>query len=121
MKLKIDFKGVKKVKTKFDNANKNINSNIDKYVESGAKKATKRLKLLCPVKTGKLSRSITLKQLNKGKYGISIGVKYWMFVEFGTKKMAAKPFIRIGIDSSKNNVKKTIEEGVISGIRRINL
>lgn len=59
-------------------------------VERSAKQA-------CPVDTGRLRASIThrLEQDSQGLYGlVGTNVKYALPVEFGTGRMAAKPYLR---------------------------
>lgn len=62
-------------------------------------------------------------RVKKGKkyLGASIGVMagdgkggdtyYWRFLEFGTKKMAAKPFLEPALKQSKEKVLTSIKEG----------
>jgi len=68
-------------------------------VESGAKR-------LCPVDTGRLRSSIThaLERDMRGLVGIiGTDVEYAPFVELGTSRMDAKPFLRpaLGAEASR--------------------
>lgn len=57
----------------------------------------RKAKQLCPVKTGRLRSSISHKQGrdSRGPYvDIGTSVKYGPFIEFGTSRMAAQPFLR---------------------------
>lgn len=49
---------------------------------------------LCPVKTGRLRASITHKVLDERTAIIGTNVKYAPYVEMGTRRMAARPFLR---------------------------
>ena len=51
-------------------------------------------------RTGDLIRSIKASYAGQGNYswGVSVGVPYAGFVEYGTRKMEAKPFLRPAID-----------------------
>lgn len=67
-------------------------------------------------------------QLNRrlGRIGKSYALRgdayYWWFVEFGTEKMAAQPFLRPAFESGKarfvSDFAKTFERGVAAAARR---
>lgn len=50
-------------------------------------------KALCPVDTGNLRNSITHMRKDDDEY-IGTNVEYGPYVELGTRKMAARPFLR---------------------------
>ena len=45
---------------------------------------------------------------SRAKYGVGTNVEYAKFVEFGTSKMAAKPFLRPAIDAKAKDVVEEI-------------
>ena len=51
-------------------------------------------KRLCPVDTGRLRNSITHQQLDDYTEVIGTNVKYAPYVELGTHRMAARPYLR---------------------------
>ena len=62
-------------------------------LEICGEKAESYAKALCPVDTGNLRNSIT--HLQKGNYEyIGSNVHYSVFVELGTRKMKARPYLR---------------------------
>lgn len=83
---------------------KNIKSSLKSCayaVERDAKKAT-------PVDTGRLRGSITSDVSNIDEYECEVGtnVEYASYVEYGTYKMAARPFLRPAYNT---NIKKLTE------------
>lgn len=76
-----------------------------------------------PIRSGKLKGSITVSRV-KSKGGIKqveVGpegkdVYYKTFVEFGTVKMKANPFMSRGYESSKGEAERTIEEEIRKGL-----
>jgi hypothetical protein len=48
--------------------------------------------------TGKLYREITVRRLKSGSYRVRFGARYAGFLEFGTARMAARPFVLPAID-----------------------
>lgn len=64
-----------------------------------------------PVRTGNLRRNIaTSVSVRRGQGSATVGPKpkayYGMFVELGTSKMAARPFLRPALDSKKDEVRQ---------------
>jgi HK97 gp10 family phage protein len=54
--------------------------------------------------TGKLYREITVRRLKSGHYRVRFGARYAGYLEFGTSRMAARPFVLPAIDTA---VRKT--------------
>jgi len=71
-------------------------------------------------RSGQLQKSITSRVMKRfelrgrNSKGQKVGVRgrafYWRYLEFGTKKMSAKPFMRPAIESKKQEALKAIEE-----------
>jgi HK97 gp10 family phage protein len=82
-----------------------------------------RAKALAPRETGLLRSSITA--VSRGLYGrvtVSGDAFYWRFVEYGTVKMAAKPFVRPSVEMEQpqflervRNVGRELERDWTSG------
>ena len=75
-----------------------------KALNAGVAPIKKEAKANAPVKDGVLKANIRSKQMRKTKkpsVGIYIGGKayYWYFIEEGTSKMAAAPFLRPAADA----------------------
>ena len=75
-----------------------------------------------PIRTGKLKESITVSRVkNKdGAKHVEVGpdkdVFYSRFVEFGTVKMKANPFMVRGYETSKGNAMEKIEKSLKEGL-----
>lgn len=57
-------------------------------------KAESYAKKLCPVDTGRLRNSITHQQYDENTEVIGTNVEYAPFVELGTTRMGARPYLR---------------------------
>lgn len=57
-------------------------------------KAESYAKKLCPVDTGRLRNSITHQQYDENTEVIGTNVEYAPFVELGTTRMSARPYLR---------------------------
>lgn len=71
-----------------------VQAATDRALEIIGGKAESYAKALCPVKTGNLRNSITHQQENENTEVIGSAVEYAPFVELGTYKMSAKPYLR---------------------------
>jgi HK97 gp10 family phage protein len=75
-----------------------------------------------PIRSGKLKKSITVSRVkNKdGAKRVEVGpdkdVFYSRFVEFGTVKMKANPFMSRGYEVSKENAMEKIEKNLKEGL-----
>lgn len=65
----------------------------------------------CPVRTGALRNSIDYSVENastEGSVKIVAGMPYWKYVEFGTSKMKAQPYLKPSIAEHKEEYIKLI-------------
>ncbi|MEY8414802.1 HK97-gp10 family putative phage morphogenesis protein [Tissierella praeacuta] len=75
-----------------------------------------------PVRTGKLKQSITVSRVKTkdGVKRVEVGPDkdgyYGKFVEFGTVKMKANPFMARGYETSKEEAMSTIEKNLKEGL-----
>lgn len=77
---------------------------VGKEILRRTTKVDRRAKELCPVDTGRLRSSITNRVVrdSQGIAGIvGTNVSYALFVEFGTRYMAAQPFLRPALDAAR--------------------
>lgn len=83
-------------------------------LESGAEKMEARIQAGTPVKTGNLKASIKAGPVTGGgahlKVEIKTEVDYASYVELGTSKMSARPFMRPGFNAAKNPALEVIKQ-----------
>lgn len=58
--------------------------------------------LAAPVDTGRLRQSIGVQKIGQGHYRVGTNVQYAPFVEFGTRRTRAQPFMRPAFEKVKN-------------------
>ena len=80
----------------FDKIMKKVDmeDDLNKAVERIALLIEGEAKKICPVRTGRLRASIHTGKIKDGVYYVGTNVHYAPYVEFGTRKMAAKPYLR---------------------------
>lgn len=54
-----------------------------------------------PVDTGRLRQSIGLQKRGEGHYRVGTNVEYAPYVEYGTRRMAAQPFMRPALERNR--------------------
>lgn len=123
-------------KTKFSNVQlglakmqKALQSGVlDTFALDGAEKMLQIVKQQCPVDTGKLRDSLYITATDKSRRGgrgststlsventycfITTDVHYAWFLEFGTSKMPAHPFMRPAFDTAA----RPIADGITAGV-----
>lgn len=99
-----------------------------KVLSVAAKELRKKIREAAPVDSGDLRRSIYVKKLRdkfaepqaidirSSRGGVNRGKKrkadafYWRFLEYGTKKMAPRPFVGPTVEKFKPQLQKYFEE-----------
>lgn len=98
---------------------------LQSAAEAGGKIALDDAKMRCPVDTGRLKNSLYLEKLKKspGKADVKVSIGkneyYGVFVELGTSKSEAKPFLRPAVDENKDRIAKAINEAVLKALGRL--
>lgn len=67
-------------------------------------------KLLCPVDTGNLRNSITHQQAGDAAEAIGTNVEYAAYVEMGTSKMKAQPYLEPALTEHIDEYRQILEE-----------
>ena len=76
-----------------------IEAAIPKALEVVGGTGERHVKDITPVDTGRLRNSIAHNMIESHAVGIGTSVEYAPYVEFGTCKMGAQPYLRPGIES----------------------
>ena len=71
---------------------------------------------LVPVDTGYLKSSIYALHLARHSQ-VKVGAKYAGYVEFGTYKMAAQPFLRPAVDEQQRQILAAVAEAMIGEMK----
>jgi HK97 gp10 family phage protein len=67
-------------------------------------------KRACPVDTGNLRNSITHQQIDEKTELIGSAVSYASFVELGTVKMRARPYLRPAVENHRSEYQAIIKQ-----------
>lgn len=72
-------------------------------------RAEKYAKALCPVDTGNLRNSISHQTVGNNEVHIGTNVEYAPYVEFGTVRMSAKPYLRPAVSTHIEEYKNILK------------
>lgn len=87
-----------------------MEQNIPRALEAVGLQAEGYAKLLCPVDTGNLRNSITHQQEGNDTEAIGTAVLYGKYVEMGTQRTKAQPFIKPAAADHTSEYKAIIEQ-----------
>lgn len=91
-----------------------------KALEAGAAETKKVLEAAAPVRVGTLKANIITSDIVDGK--VMIGTKptgdgfYGFFLEYGTSKMAARPWARPAFEQNRNRIKEIMAAELRRGL-----
>lgn len=88
------------------------NAAIQKALEMIGLQAEGYAKLECPVDTGRLRNSITHAQEDEQTEVIGSVVEYAPYVEFGTQRSKAQPYMKPAVMDHTNEYKAIIEDAL---------
>lgn len=100
----IRFRGIDIFQKYLENASKEIRETLESWVDEMSERAYQIAKEKVPVRTGYLRSTIyRVRSPFMGRYTFILGAyaHYAGFVEFGTRKMAARPYLRPAIEEVK--------------------
>ena len=82
-----------------DDYQEDVLEGLQKDIEKAALTLEKNAKQNCPVDTGKLRASIST-EVGNLEAEVGTNVEYALYVEFGTSKQSAQPFMRPALDKA---------------------
>lgn len=94
-----------------DKAIKNMEQAISNALTASALLVEGQAKDLTPVDTGNLRNSIA-HEVEKKEARVGTNVEYAPFVELGTVKMAAQPYLNPALEANKGNIKKIFADAI---------
>lgn len=111
--MSIQIKGLEKALANYD---KRAKSNIaNSIVNKGAAIVEGAAKVLAPVDTGALRRSINTQQatgMTTATATVGTGIEYAIYQEFGTINQSAQPFMHPAVQQSRSKVQKLAQNEI---------
>lgn len=123
----IELTGVDEILNKLQQMGANVGRLENKALKNAAEPVLEDAKANVPVRTGKLKKGLKITNVKKkdGMKYILVGVDrgdnsevfYGKFIEFGTSKMPARPFLQPAYEKNKNTIRKAIAETLKEGLK----
>lgn len=114
MKIKLEAKGIEETVANIRKLSPELKREISQQVAKSALNIQKGAKERCPVDTGALRNSITVDFYGQMSAEIAPHMPYAPYVEFGTRKMKAQPYLFPAFEEERPKfeagLKKAIEE-----------
>lgn len=83
-----------------------LERNAEALVRRTAENIAGEAKQRAPRATGKLARSIKVHRVGEFEYRVEVGAWYAHFIEFGTVKMAARPFLTPAAEAERGDFQR---------------
>lgn len=113
---KVELTGLKALARQLSVTEEQITAAAKKTVQESAEAVRNRAKDLVPVDSGRLQRAINVSYSSDG---LSAEVKntnnqayYGQFIEFGTSRRPARPFMTPAAEQERRKLKKRLEQNV---------
>lgn len=88
-----DGVSVRVTENKFPKIAANLGQTVDKYIRKAAFDIEALAKTQAPYLTGFLSGSVNAYKVETGWWRVAVGAEYGAHVEYGTRYMAAQPYL----------------------------
>ena len=117
MNIAVKVIGASQLQKLLQSKSKKIDTSLEKDILKCCLKVEADAKKKSPIDTGRLRASLTHEVRNMiGKVGTN--VEYAPFVEFGTSRMGAKPYLYPALRDNFNFIKKKLGKSVVDTLKK---
>lgn len=123
--VSVQIEGWEELEAKLREVAATINTGelLENALMEGAEIVRSAIAAQAPVRTGQLRDSIEISKKGREKYSVRIGPSgqgfYGRYLEYGTSKMAARPFVRPAFDGSRGAAEKAISDAIWSKVQEV--
>lgn len=116
MTVKFQIEGGKELVKKFAEISQKATNAAEQGLVRGGLLVERDAKKNCPVDTGRLRASISHRLIGAGTNSpvveVGTNVEYAKFVELGTSRMAAKPFLFPALTANSDRIKQEVANAI---------
>jgi HK97 gp10 family phage protein len=118
VKFPLAFKivGLDRVRDALANAPHTIRVVANRVADEEIPKIVTRARELAPVRTGRLRNSIYWRKTGFLGYTVGARVFYAGFVEFGTRFMRARPYLRPAIEEKLPEIREELKDALVGAL-----
>lgn len=110
--MQIHIEGLENVQAMFEQKMNDMQGKLSEGVAESCKVVEADAKAMCPVDTGELRKSITSEV--SGTTGVvGTNKEYAMYVEFGTYKMDAQPYLVPALKANEETIVQIIKDKIM--------
>ena len=110
------IRGTQKVTANLTKAAAAIEGAVGDTVRKAAMEVERNAKINCPVDTGILRGSISAEEKDPLFFEVGTNVEYAAYVEFGTSRMAAQPYLEPAAETVRAKYPDLVKAGVRSEV-----
>jgi HK97 gp10 family phage protein len=100
-----------------DSLGEMVRTSLGRAIAKIAKDIEANAKVAVPVRTGFLKNSIEAKQVEPFSWRVRVAANYGIYVEFGTRKMPARPYFTPAVDRMRPVFEEVVRQAVERAIR----
>jgi HK97 gp10 family phage protein len=118
VKFPLAFKivGLDRVRDALTNAPHTIRVAANRVADEEIPKIVTRARELAPVRTGRLRNSVYWRKTGFLGYEVGARVFYAGFVEFGTRFMRARPYLRPAIEEKLPEIREELKDALVEAL-----
>jgi len=119
------MEGIEKVLVRLNQISFDIVADLETAAKAGARVIRDTAKDNVPVRTGTLRDSITIETVEKDENEVVVRIGpqkkafYGLFLEYGTSKMAARPWLRPAVDEKQQEALEAVEKVLQRTLNRL--
>jgi len=115
--LELEVKGVERLDEILQRLPLKMRERVDARLGEGAEATAEKAREIAPVRTGYLRSTITSIRTSLLSWRVQAAAPYAKFVEYGTSRVAAKPYLRPALILTRPLVTSLIRMGLIEAIQ----
>lgn len=108
--IEIKIEGLNNLERNSNKYSQHVLDALDEAVQRGALKVLATAKELSPVDTGRLRNSIHYSKTGEAEAEVKATANYSTFIEFGTSRQRAQPFMRPAAEANEREIVRQVKE-----------
>ena len=117
--LRAEWKGLKEYGEMVKRLPEELQKEAKGILSEGGHAGLQHSSAVVPVKTGRLRGSLRLRQEFGLRTVLSADTPYARFVEFGTRRMRAQPYLRPGLQRAVDYIRENWNKRIASALRQL--
>jgi HK97 gp10 family phage protein len=117
VEMQFDVSGVLELEQKLARLDQSLVARVDRALDFEVQSMQKTAESLAPRRTGRLARSIVARRLREWSFQLVALASYAVYVEFGTRFMAARRFLSRAIELCTSNILNHVNQAIREAVQ----